>query len=92
MLLLQPLEAEAGLDLRLFAQRLEDALDVHDVLSRLLQMLLEAITELLILHLADQLRQGFVDKRTLDIEDVAQLMQEKLPESSDLRHAQLLLG
>jgi hypothetical protein len=51
VLLLQALEAETRLDLRLLVQRSEYALDVRDVLSSLFQMFFESVAELVVLNL-----------------------------------------
>src|SRR5262249_38925911 len=92
MLLHEALEAEARLDLRLLAEQLEDLFDVRDVAPGLTQVRLESVLQLTVLNLADQLRQSLVDELPLDVEDVAELVQEELPRVSDLRHSMLLLG
>jgi hypothetical protein len=71
---------------RLLAQELEDLLDVGDVLSRFLQVALEAGRELLVVDLLDQLRKGLAGELALDVEDVAQLVEEQLPRARDVRH------
>jgi len=50
-------------------------------------MLLQAFLELRILHFADQLGQRLFDELPLDVEDVAELMEEELSRTGDLRHS-----
>jgi hypothetical protein len=86
VLLFQPLEADALLRRGLLAEIVEDLLDVGDMLLRLLQVLLEPLLELGILHLPDQLGQYLVGELLLDVEDVTQLVDEEVAWRCDLWH------
>ena len=74
VLLLEPFEADALLDLRLLAEQLEDFLDVGDVLPALLEVRLEAASEVLVFDFVDQLGERLLGKRALDVQDVAELV------------------
>jgi hypothetical protein len=87
VLLLEALEADALLDLGLLAEQLENRLHVGDVLPGLLEMALEPGLELLIGDLADQLRERLVCQRALDVEDVAEFVEEEVARCCELRHS-----
>src|SRR4029077_13459490 len=67
--------------------QLEHVLNVHDMLPSLLEMLLETGAELFVPDLADQLRKRLVGEGALHVEDVAELVQQKLADRCDLGHA-----
>ena len=49
-------------------------------------MVLEARLELRVPYLVDQLRQCLVGERTLDVEDVSELVQEQVARGGDFTH------
>jgi hypothetical protein len=85
--LLQSLEADALLGRGFLVDQLEDFLDVGDVLPRLLEVALEAGLELLVVDLLDQLREGLVCELPLDVEDVAELVNEEVSWCCELRQS-----
>ena len=86
MLSFEPLEADAPFGLGFFAEQLEDPLDVVDVRPGLLEMALEAAPELLVGDLVDQLRERLLGEGPLDLENVAELVQEQVARCRDLGH------
>jgi hypothetical protein len=57
-----------------------------DMSASLLEVVLEARAELVVLHLVDQLGQHLVGQLLLHVEDVPELVQEELAGSCDLGH------
>ena len=86
MLLREALEGEADLGLRVLAEELEDLLDVLDVVLGLVEMILERRAELVVLDLRDELRERLGCELPLDVEDVAELVDEQLARRGDFGH------
>ena len=90
MLGLQALEAEAFLGMRRLVELLEHLHEVLDVALGLPEVLLERVPKLVVRDLADQFRQHLVGELPLDVEDVAELVEEQLARRGDLAHPWLL--
>jgi hypothetical protein len=70
--------------------RVEDLLELRDVALGLLQMPLKPFAKVRILNLIDELWQHLAGQILLDVQNVAELVQEKIPRRSDVWHVPLL--